>query len=71
MLAAGSLTLSSCVLSKIHASAPTYRVVTGRCVFLGTTSSTQFTRCNYSRANFSGDNAPGINFNQTVWTLAL
>ena len=71
LLAVSSLAMSSCVLSKIHSAAPAYRVVTGRCVFLGTTSSTNFVRCNYSRANFSGDNAPGIDFDATNWTGAL
>jgi len=71
VLAAGSLGLSSCVLSKIHTSSPTYRVITGHCVFLGTTTSSRFAKCDYSRANFSGDNAPGIDFNQTAWSFAL
>lgn len=69
-VALGSVALSSCVLSKIHTSSPSYRVITGRCVFLGTTTATRFAHCNYSRANFSGDNAPGIDFNETSWVGA-
>ena len=70
-LVIGSLTMSSCVLSKIHSSLPVYRVVTGHCVFLGTTAASGFTGCNYSRADFAGDNAPGIDFNHTDWAFAM
>ena len=64
-----ALALSSCSLDSLPHAAVMSRVVSGRCAFLGSSSSS-FVGCNYTRTNDDSADAPSLNFNLTTWTSA-